>query len=147
MEIEQFLGSPQDIEWTVTEHGITVLQSRSIATFAPPDANGWDAEDKRPWYVSLTRSHSNLTMLRERIEREILPEMSAESDAMKAVHLNILKCDELKKNLLTVKNGWTTGRKHTGMSLFHLHIQSAKLEFYTITLSLRKIRSNSQRFS
>ena len=98
-QIEDFFGSPQDIEWTATDKGITVLQSRPITTFAESDAHGWDADDKRPWYLSLTRSHKNLEDLREHIETEILPGMTADSDAMKHIDLTALSCEELKKEL------------------------------------------------
>ncbi|KAF1074548.1 DUF2237 family protein [Halodesulfovibrio sp. MK-HDV] len=97
--LEQFFGSPQDIEWTATDQGITVLQSRPITTFAESDAHGWDADDKRPWYLSLTRSHKNLEDLREHIESEILPGMTEDSDAMKNIDLNVLSCEELEKEL------------------------------------------------
>lgn len=97
--IEHFFGSPQDIEWTATDKGITVLQSRPITTFAKSDAQGWDAEDKRPWYLSLTRSHKNLEDLHQHIETAILPGMTKDSDAMKNIDLTALSCDGLKKEL------------------------------------------------
>lgn len=97
--IEQLFGNPQDIEWTATDQSITVLQSRPITTFAESDAQGWDADDKRPWYLSLTRSHKNLEDLREHIETEILPGMTADSNAMKNINLTALSCEKLEEEL------------------------------------------------
>ena len=105
--VEQLFGIPQDIEWTATDHGITILQSRAITTFAESDAYGWNAEDKRPWYLSLTRSHKNLEKLRQQIETEILPEMAAESDAMKSIDLKSMSCEELD-NEITRRNARLT---------------------------------------
>lgn len=101
--VEQLFGIPQDIEWTATDNGITILQARAITTFAESDAHGWDAEDKRPWYLSLTRSHNNLKTLRQQIENEILPDMAAESKAMKSIDLKSMSCEELD-NEITRRN-------------------------------------------
>lgn len=98
--VEDIFGTAQDVEWTMGEKGLFVLQSRPITTFSGRgDEDGWNESDKRPWYLSLTRSHENLLHLRERIESAILPEMQEDSRRMKALDLDALSPDELKHEL------------------------------------------------
>lgn len=88
LEIERLFGTPQDIEWTLTDAGPVILQARPVTTLAQSvNATGWSDRDKRPWYLSLTRSHRNLLELRSRIEGQILPGMLEESERMKEVDL------------------------------------------------------------
>jgi pyruvate,water dikinase len=72
---EQF-GSPQDVEWTLAEGRLVLLQSRPITTAAT------DEGDKRAWYLSLTRSLENLKALRTRVEDDLLPAMDREAEAL-----------------------------------------------------------------
>jgi len=101
--IEELFAAAQDIEWTIQKGEIVILQARPVTTLASPgDANGWKAEDKRPWYLSLTRSHASLLQLKERIEGEILPGMLEESRTMKAVDLATMAardCQALEREL------------------------------------------------
>jgi phosphoenolpyruvate synthase/pyruvate phosphate dikinase len=98
--VEALLGVPQDMEWTLGPAGIVILQTRPITTLAQsPNPTGWEAEDKRPWYLSLTRSHQNLLALRQRIEGEIVPVMAAENARLKAVDLNAMDADRLKAEI------------------------------------------------
>ena len=66
-------GSPQDIEWTIDDGSLVLLQSRPVTTTAT------DGNDKRAWYLSLTRSLDNLRGLRRRLEGELLPAMDREA--------------------------------------------------------------------
>ena len=74
-QAEAAFGSPQDVEWTIRQGDVHVLQSRPITTVAT------EKKDQRPWYLSLRRSFANLQMLRQRIEGELLPAMTAAADA------------------------------------------------------------------
>ncbi|MBD3237061.1 MAG: hypothetical protein GF330_10180 [Candidatus Eisenbacteria bacterium] len=74
-------GTPQDVEWTSTDDGLLLLQTRPITARVTPTPDP-QAEDRRPWYRSLTRSFANLRALRTRIEEEILPGMQAAARAL-----------------------------------------------------------------
>ena len=78
-QVERIFGSPQDMEWTFREDALYALQSRPITTGG--------RNDKRSWYLSLTRSFENLQALRRRIGQDLLPRMQAEADAMAAQDL------------------------------------------------------------
>lgn len=97
---EEIFGTAQDIEWTFHNDQLTILQSRPITTLINSgNDTGWEDADKRPWFLSLTRSHDNLLHLRERIEDEVLPQMLAESNKMKIAELNRMECEEIRKEL------------------------------------------------
>jgi pyruvate,water dikinase len=78
---ERVFGAPQDVEWTMAERGLVLLQSRNVTT--APDAD----DDKRSWYLSLTRSLENLRGLRRRVEMELLPAMDRDADELAPVDL------------------------------------------------------------
>jgi pyruvate,water dikinase len=69
MRVEEFYGSPQDMEWTMSGPDLYVLQAR------PVTAGGSGQADDRAWYRSLSRSYDNLSRLWVRIEEELVPEM------------------------------------------------------------------------
>jgi pyruvate,water dikinase len=97
LRIEKLFGSPQDIEWTLAETGPVILQARPVTTLArTADAAGWGGRDKRPWYLSLTRSHRNLVELRDRIEGQILPGMLSDSERLKGVDLLAMGPEEIE---------------------------------------------------
>ena len=50
------------------------------AAVAPGDHYAAEGNDKRAWYLSLTRSLDNLRGLRRRVEDELLPAMDREAD-------------------------------------------------------------------
>jgi pyruvate,water dikinase len=85
----ELFGSPQDMEWTISDGGLVVLQSRPITTSSDSDG------DKRAWYLSLTRSLDNLRELRQRVEHEMLPAMNRDADEIAAVGLEGLDDDGL----------------------------------------------------
>jgi len=76
MMAERTFGPPQDVEWTFRDNKLYLLQSRPITTRTN------DADDKRPWYMSLRRSFENLKVLREKIENEIIPGMVSAADEL-----------------------------------------------------------------
>lgn len=76
-QLEELFGGPQDVEWTWGDDGLTVLQSRPITTLGDREPG-----DERRWYLSLRRSFDNLQMLRDRIEKELIPRMIEQANAL-----------------------------------------------------------------
>ncbi|MBP2674152.1 MAG: Phosphoenolpyruvate synthase, partial [Deltaproteobacteria bacterium] len=83
LSVEPLFGAPQDMEWSFSEGAFHVLQARPVTTRPKPGTG-----DNRAWYLGLRRSHANLRSLRDRVERELLPAMAREADAMEAVDLS-----------------------------------------------------------
>ena len=75
MKAEQIFGLPQDVEWTMKNSIMYMLQSRPITTLA-----GKDKDEKRGWYLSLKRSFENLRTMRHKIEDELIPALQKETD-------------------------------------------------------------------
>ncbi len=88
-QAEAVFGHPQDVEWTIHQGSLYVLQSRPITTVAVA------ARDQRPWYLSLRRSYENLQVLRRRIETELLPAMTAAADELQREDLTTLSDADL----------------------------------------------------
>ena len=86
---EALFGTAQDVEWTLADERLVLLQSRPVTTSSA------DPDDKRAWYVSLTRSLDSLRSLRERVERELLPAMDREADEIEERDLAALDAAEL----------------------------------------------------
>ncbi len=82
-------GAPQDVEWTMADGRLVLLQSRPVTTSTAVEG------DKRAWYLSLTRSLDNLRGLRERVERELLPAMDREAADLALRDLAALDAEEL----------------------------------------------------
>lgn len=81
-QVEALVGAPQDVEWTMDEAGVVVLQARPVTTLrATPDPEGWRRPDTRPWYLSLSRTHANLKRLHAHLTTDLLPAMEAEAAA------------------------------------------------------------------
>lgn len=81
---ESLFGGPQDVEWTVAEDQLVLLQSRPVTTSASGTG------DKRAWYLSLTRSLETISRLRHRVEQELLPAMDQEAAELGGVDLESL---------------------------------------------------------
>ncbi|MGM0646556.1 MAG: PEP/pyruvate-binding domain-containing protein [Thermodesulfobacteriota bacterium] len=97
---EELLGTGQDMEWAFADSRLLALQSRPVTSHAAPKTGPlWQDTDKRPWYLSLTRSFANLQALRERIENQVLPEMTAESETMLQRDLSALSCEALDREV------------------------------------------------
>ena len=88
--LEQQFGSPQDIEWTISNNQLFILQSRPVTAKKTNSA-----EDKRSWYLSLTRSFDNLQQLHHVIVNERLPAMASEAKRLDEDNLNPLSDHEL----------------------------------------------------
>lgn len=75
LRMEKIFGAPQDVEWTIFGGESRILQSRPITTLAGNAKDG--SVDERGWYLSLRRSLAGLLELREKIEGELVPQMTA----------------------------------------------------------------------
>lgn len=81
--VEDLFGLPQDIEWTISDDMLFIIQARPITSSISDD-------DVRSWYISLRRSIDNLVELEKRISHEIIPEMNREAASIKRVNLTQL---------------------------------------------------------
>lgn len=102
-------GSPQDVEWTLVDNTLYLLQSRPITSNPTHGETAWQAEDKRPWYLSLTKSFHHLQTLKVRIENEIIPQMDHQAAQMAGQDLNALDNPSLARELehrLTIYRHW-----------------------------------------
>ena len=88
LKIEKLIGSPQDLEWTIRNGTVFIIQSRPITT----DTSQGDI---RSWYLSLRRSLDSLVALENRISTQIIPEMNREADTHFGVSLVDLNDQEL----------------------------------------------------
>ncbi|UCE72039.1 MAG: hypothetical protein JSU99_01655 [Nitrospiraceae bacterium] len=91
MNAEGIFGLPQDVEWTMKEDILYVLQSRPITTLS-----GEDRDDKRGWYLSLKRSFENLKSMRHTIEEELIPALQKETEDLAKTDLSLLSDHEIK---------------------------------------------------
>ncbi len=80
-QLEETLATSVDIEWTVLEQRLFILQVRPITTGLP--ARG----DERSWLLGLHRSLPSLERLRVDLEENVLPGMTGDAAAMAAVEL------------------------------------------------------------
>ena len=87
---ELLFGKPQDVEWTIFEDKLFLLQSRPV-TMHKEGENGW--------YLSLHRSLDNLQYLEKRIEEDILPGMEMDAVEMEKVDLSSLSTDALAEEI------------------------------------------------
>jgi phosphohistidine swiveling domain-containing protein len=94
IKLEQQFGNAQDVEWTLVENTVYILQSRPITA-----QSGQQSSDKRSWYLSLNRSYDNLLQLWENITTILLPEMDRESSALAKTVLRELSDSELADEL------------------------------------------------
>jgi pyruvate,water dikinase len=91
MKSEQMFGLPQDVEWTMNNNAMYVLQSRPITTLS-----GEDKDDKRGWYLSLTKSFENLKSMRLTIEEELIPALQHESEDLAKTDLSQLSDQQIR---------------------------------------------------
>lgn len=106
MELENFFGVSQDVEWTLKGNNVHILQSRPVTT-----EGGDDSTDKRSWYLSLNRSYDNLLLLWESISKKLLPEMDRESIELANRDLGQLSDRELADELRRRSQGLHQFRK------------------------------------
>jgi phosphoenolpyruvate synthase/pyruvate phosphate dikinase len=87
---ERLFKAPQDVEWTIKNDALYILQSRPITTLSPGET-----QDKRAWYLSLHRSVENLKALRATIEETLIPEMKKTAKELSEQDIMVLSDREL----------------------------------------------------
>jgi pyruvate,water dikinase len=87
--LEDLFGTPQDVEWTIADGRLVLLQSRPVTTSKATEG------DKRAWYLSLTRSLDNLRGLRKRVELDLLPAMDEQAEELEMSDLAGLDSKQL----------------------------------------------------
>lgn len=101
--VEKLFGPPQDVEWSYTGKSLIILQARPITT-RPDKKKG----DNRAWYLSLHRSLENLKTLRNRIEKNLIPEMISTAETMAKLDPAELSDPELAEE---VRHRWELNHK------------------------------------
>ncbi len=123
---ERLFGRPQDVEWTIADGDLWLLQSRPISTLGsrmqaeaeaeliareraeievrttltPQDPGpAQSSRDERPWYLNLRKSFGNLQELRRAVEEVAIPEMESEADTMARVDVPSLSAEALAAEL------------------------------------------------
>jgi phosphoenolpyruvate synthase/pyruvate phosphate dikinase len=87
---ERLFKAPQDVEWTIKNDMLYILQSRPITTLSPGQT-----QDKRAWYLSLHRSVENLKARRATIEETLIPEMKKTAKELSEQDMMVLSDGEL----------------------------------------------------
>ena len=114
-DAEEVFGSPQDVEWTFRDGSLFILQSRPITRAVGRDqtkgTNVRDGKvsDKRSWYLSLRPNYERLAALREKIEKNLIPEMIREADELAETDLEELSDEALSDEILRreqILNKW-----------------------------------------
>lgn len=114
--VELLFGAPQDIEWTLADGQLVLLQARPITTGAAVE------DDKRRWYLSLHRTLDNLKELRDTIEGELLPGMAQAAEELAAVDLAALDEGELAAEVrrrLAIRAAWIDAYWETCIPFAH----------------------------
>lgn len=92
LRAERLFGGPQDVEWTVRDDALHVLQSRPITT-------GEAADEGKAWHLSLRRSFDNLKVLRQRVEGELIPALIEEGRTLARIDLTSLDDKALAREI------------------------------------------------
>ncbi len=90
LKAERHFGAPQDVEWTLRDSELYLLQSRPVTTRTQASEG-----DQRAWYLSLHRSFENLRELRRKIEHEQIPAMIRAAEELSKIDLVQLSDREL----------------------------------------------------
>ncbi len=90
LKIEKLFSEPQDIEWTLKNNELYILQSRPITTIA-----NTQEDSEKQWQMSLRRSFDNLRVLRKKIEEEIIPGMKREAELLQTQDITKLSDNKL----------------------------------------------------
>jgi phosphohistidine swiveling domain-containing protein len=90
LNVERFFGSPQDMEWTIRDGALYILQARPV-TAGEPSSGG----DPRAWNLTLRRSFENLKALREEVEGRWIPAMIIEGESLAEFDAASLTDEEL----------------------------------------------------
>ncbi|MGC9313673.1 MAG: PEP/pyruvate-binding domain-containing protein, partial [Sediminispirochaetaceae bacterium] len=97
--LENSFEHPQDIEWTIADEEIYILQSRPITTIKEADTPLWKLEDKRKWHASQHQSLAELYNLRKRITESFLPSVQEISSELAEADLDSMDKTDLEQEL------------------------------------------------
>ncbi len=81
VEVESLFGWSPDLEWTDRDESLALLQARPITSL--PSAE----DDTRAWYLSLRPGAARLARLCDRVEHELIPQLSREGERLAAEDL------------------------------------------------------------
>ena len=93
LKIESLFQCPVDVEWTIKDGSLYVLQARPI-TFK------FDPDQKRRWYLTLTPKLKVLKLLAKEVTEELIPDLEAEGYRMAHEALSCLSDGDIA-NVLT----------------------------------------------
>ena len=96
--LEDIHKAPQDIEWTIKDGILYLLQSRPVTSVSGSEENG-----QKSWYLSLRRSFDNLKKLGERIEKVLIPAMIEEADEVSRRDLSSLSDSQIAEEISSRK--------------------------------------------
>lgn len=105
LKAETYFNRPQDMEWTIRNNDVYILQSRPITTVSDDKS-----DDPRKWYISLHRSYENLKTLRQKIENQLIPDMIEEANRLSQIDFTQLTdaalVTEIRRRIL-INDKWT----------------------------------------
>ncbi len=91
---DSLFGTPQDLEWTIKEGKIYVLQSRPISTI---DRGNQDGE--LSYYQSLKPKFEKMKVLRKKVEDNLLPSLVEEIENLDKMNLEDFSNSELAEEV------------------------------------------------
>lgn len=97
VRVEDACGWSPDIEWTQLKGKLTLLQARPITDFKE------NKNDKRSWYMSLKPGENRMRALRQRVTKELIPELEKTGKNLSNELLEGLSCRQLAAAIRTRK--------------------------------------------
>lgn len=92
LRIDEIFTYPVDVEWTGTGREFTVLQVRPITSLK-------DHNQERQWYLTLTPHFQQLQSLADRVEGELIPQLTEEGTRLSTQDTSHLSRMELAREL------------------------------------------------
>ncbi len=92
MKLEKLLKKAVDVEWTVCDRNLYILQARPITS-----GHRVEKVDEQVWYRNLHLSLSNLERLRDELEQDLLPGMMHDAETMAETDPLALDDNELEE--------------------------------------------------
>ncbi|MHB8901116.1 MAG: PEP/pyruvate-binding domain-containing protein [Thermoguttaceae bacterium] len=99
--VEEVMGWPPDMEWTGRRERLALLQARPVTQAGSCAA---DADDQRPWYLTLRPGRQRLKDLCDRVAGKLIPELERTGDGLAAEDLDCLDDQALAGRLVERKS-------------------------------------------
>ena len=102
-QVQELMGWPADMEWTGRRKRLALLQARPVTQAGSCAA---DADDQRPWYLTLRPGRQKLKELCDRVAGELIPDLQRTGDRLADEDLDrrddraLADCLEERKNLI-----------------------------------------------